>query len=369
MNPDFVLSIEEPCEFYLPYIDTYVSRDSAPEALLYMGIIDRFGTRAEFIPFFSYVYHEYVTAFGESTSMDIDYAVGFYNQMARSLARTFIQGEIVKGAGTTSDKRHPEIFELYKHTAQAATSYAKSYVIRGIPLAPPHIDVPIRQIDWYNALSNEFGTPIFEPAVLHSAWLSDDGALGFAFVNWDTETIEFDVELPQYNGFLDTYSILMTCNGQKTILSYNATLPYSLHISMEQNDVLLIEVIHSTENLQPNKPILTGPPTGKINTEYNYFINATDPDNDTISYYVDWGDGTVTGWLGPYHSGTPISEPHTWQQTGSYAIKAKCKDVIGLESDWSDPLPVNMPLKTSTLWMIFLEFLHLFLFSIFNTSF
>ena len=83
----------------------------------------------------------------------------------------------------------------------------------------------------------------------------------------------------------------------------------------------------------------------------------TDPDNETVTYIVDWGDGTNTGWLGPYSSGTSIIESHIWNKTGAYIIKAKAKDPYGLESDWSDPLPVNMPLHHRTLWMIFVEWL------------
>jgi len=330
-----------------------------------MGIINQYGSKAEFIPFFSFVYHEYVTAFGESTSMDQDYAVGFYNQMARSLARTFIQGEIVKGSGTTSDMRHPALFELYKQTAQASTSYAKNYVLEGIPLVPPTIDVPLRQIDWYNALSGEFGTPIFEPAVVQSAWLSDTNTLGFAFVNWDTEAIDFDVELPNYNQFFTTYSILLTRNGQKTILSYNTSLPFTASISMDQNDVILIEVVDPIENLPPNKPIIAGPSSGKINTEQSYTAIATDPDDNTLSYLVEWGDDTDTGWFGPYPSGSMASTSHIWNQTGSYLIRAKVKDTQDLESEWSDPLPVSMPVLHRTLWQLFTDWLHAFIRSVF----
>jgi len=150
INPDFIISTEEPCELYIPYIDTYVSRDNAPEALLYSSIVDRYGESVDFIPLFSQVYHDYVTAFAESTSMDNHHASLYYNQMARSFARACTSGEIVKAGGTTSDQRNADLFELFKHTAGATATYANNYLIRGEPLIPPEITVPMKRIDWFN---------------------------------------------------------------------------------------------------------------------------------------------------------------------------------------------------------------------------
>ena len=60
-------------------------------------------------------------------------------------------------------------------------------------------------------------------------------------------------------------------------------------------------------------------------------------------YWVDWGDETNSGWVGPYISGETITLGHTWEEMGNYSIKCKAKDMIGGESNWSDPLPIEMP--------------------------
>jgi hypothetical protein len=303
----------------------------------------------EFIPFFSFVYHEYVTAFGESVSMDIDYSASFYNQMARTFARNFVQGEIMKAPGTTSDKRQQELFDLFKNTAQATSSYANKYLIAGRPLVSPEIDVPIRKIDWYHWFTNQLGTPIFEPAILHSAWLSDDNSLGIVFVNWDKNTIAFDVELPNYDYFVGEYSIVLTRNGQQTVVSYNTTLPVSVPITMNQNDVILIEAVKTIDNLSPNKPIISGPTTGKINTEYTFSFVATDPEGNNISYFIDWGDGTNSEWSSRYPSGEIYAAAHSWAQKDMFEIRAKARDDFGLESKWSDPYPISMP---KSVWVV-----------------
>ena len=62
-----------------------------------------------------------------------------------------------------------------------------------------------------------------------------------------------------------------------------------------------------------------------------------------VYYLFDWGDGSDSGWLGPYESGAEVNATHTWSEVGSYGIKVKAKDVNGAESEWSDTLAVSMP--------------------------
>jgi hypothetical protein len=90
----------------------------------------------------------------------------------------------------------------------------------------------------------------------------------------------------------------------------------------------------------PIAPVLTGPTNVVINEQCTYTIVSTDPDNDDIFYYIDWGDGTNTGWIGPYNSSAPIQSSHTWTGLGSYFVKAKAKDIYSAQSDWSDSLIV-----------------------------
>ena len=109
-------------------------------------------------------------------------------------------------------------------------------------------------------------------------------------------------------------------------------------------------------NSAPNTPTLTGPPKGKVGVEYTYNVTGTDPDLDQVFYYVDWGDNTSTGWLGPYASGYKLSVDHKWTTKGSYTIKAKVRDEHGLESDWKT-LDVTMPTKFGIINGSFIDWL------------
>ena len=96
-------------------------------------------------------------------------------------------------------------------------------------------------------------------------------------------------------------------------------------------------------NQAPNKPILPhGETKGHYGAAYNYTTTSLDGDGNMLYYLWDWGDGTTSGWLGPFNSGVTIKTSHTWMIKGSYLIKVKAKDIWNFESAWSDPLTVRM---------------------------
>ena len=85
----------------------------------------------------------------------------------------------------------------------------------------------------------------------------------------------------------------------------------------------------------PNTPAISGLASVKPEEEYEYTFTSMDPDgDDNVFYYIDWGDGSISGWIGPYESYEEVSVKHTWQNKATYNIRAKAKDLSGLESDW-----------------------------------
>lgn len=97
-------------------------------------------------------------------------------------------------------------------------------------------------------------------------------------------------------------------------------------------------------NNPPNTPTINGETNGKTGKTYSYTLLTTDSDGDEVFYFVDWGDGSNSSWLGPHASGAQATATHSWSQQGSYTIKVKAKDAIGDESDWGT-LDITMPLE------------------------
>lgn len=83
-------------------------------------------------------------------------------------------------------------------------------------------------------------------------------------------------------------------------------------------------------------------PNAIVTEEYEFSAITYDTDGNPVSYLFDWGDGTQTGWLGPFDSGEYATSTHSWNEVGDYEIKVKAKDILDLESDWSNPRVINV---------------------------
>jgi hypothetical protein len=112
----------------------------------------------------------------------------------------------------------------------------------------------------------------------------------------------------------------------------------------------------------PSIPLISGPSSGKPNVEYTFSFTSYDEENNQVAYYVDWGDGTNTGWSNYSDSGKTVKFTHTWAEKKAYAIKAKAKDINGAESDWGTH-KLSMPKSKATNFNtmpLFLRFLQNF---------
>lgn len=114
------------------------------------------------------------------------------------------------------------------------------------------------------------------------------------------------------------------------------------------------------ENLPPSKPTIEGQTKGKTGTEYDYTFTSTDPNGDKVSYYIEWGDGTIEDWFGPFNSGDPQIKGHAWSEDGTYTIRAKARDTFGAESVGWGELIVTMPRNKAVINSFLLRFLEQF---------
>ena len=91
-------------------------------------------------------------------------------------------------------------------------------------------------------------------------------------------------------------------------------------------------------NTAPINLTITGPTTGVINTAYTFNLTATDPENNTLRYGIDWdNNGSVDEWVpgtGYVNSGTSQSSNRSWATDGSYSFQALAQDSNGASSGW-----------------------------------
>lgn len=190
--------------------------------------------------------------------------------------------------------------------------------------------------------------------------------------DWDGDNI-----IDEWTGFYES--------GESVTLSHQYTSAGTYHIKViaedengAQSGFSPSKTIIITGNSAPNKPLTpSGPISGRPGMPYSYSSSTVDPEGDNIYYLFDWGDGTTSGWIGPFSSGSTIIESHTWANRGTYAIRVKAKDdpngdgdlSDGIESVYSDSLPISMPKSKSlfnenqrffTLYQSILEFIQSF---------
>jgi len=170
-----------------------------------------------------------------------------------------------------------------------------------------------------------------QPVTFNASASYDPNGYSITLYEWDWD----------HNGVYEETSPTPTTTH---LWSDPGSYPVTLRVTNNINQTATVTKTISIGNQPPNPPIITGPAEGKIKVTIDYNFTAIDPEDDTLYYFIDWGDGTNSSWIGPYQSGAAITQSHSWSTKGTYTIKAKAKDVYGDESDWGT-LSITMPLS------------------------
>ena len=100
---------------------------------------------------------------------------------------------------------------------------------------------------------------------------------------------------------------------------------------------------YAYENLPPELPVIDYVPFAFSDDSGNFRFTSDDPDGDEVSYYIDWDDGSHSGWTDFQACGSPgYCEGHSYSTQDAYTVRAKAKDKYGGESQWSDPFEVEV---------------------------
>ena len=147
------------------------------------------------------------------------------------------------------------------------------------------------------------------------------------------------------------YSSLATANSGESYVSPNGTewddLPiYNCNADPDDpyycyaNTNVCLKAFTTTIVEGVSTPIyLSGPAGGVAGTTYTYHLGGSISNVDhPLQYFVDWGDGSDSGWL-PAGT-TRIAK--SWLGAGTYParVKARCGDHPGFESEWAGVLDV-----------------------------
>jgi len=155
--------------------------------------------------------------------------------------------------------------------------------------------------------------------------------------NYPTGKLPYFVRTADINmdGILD---LIMSCYKDKSITIYLGNgdgsfgKRHDIHFDFSPSQIVISN--YNTRRT-PDAPEIKGKRIGNPREEYNYSFMTRDPCKLDVFYYIDWGDGTVEEWIGPFKSGEKISLIHNWSNQGNYIIKARAKNTDGYLGPWS----------------------------------
>jgi len=96
------------------------------------------------------------------------------------------------------------------------------------------------------------------------------------------------------------------------------------------------------KNSAPEAPSVMGPRSARPGDTLTFRFSSADPDGDSISYMISWGDGLQDPWGSGSPSGEEYAKTHTYSDSGTYYVKAKARDGEDAASGWSDSIRVRI---------------------------
>lgn len=174
----------------------------------------------------------------------------------------------------------------------------------GTPFVPPTDNPPVADA----SLSETYGFVNADIAFDGSNSTDDNG---ISLFEWDFDDGETDTG--------ETISHRFDASG-----TYQVTLTVTDTNDVTDTDTINVTIVQSG-NYPPTKPTITGSTSGQKNINYEFIVQSTDNDKDTIKYHINWDDGTeeTTEF---YEQNTPVTLNHTWTTAGRYTITVTADD-------------------------------------------
>lgn len=181
-NRDFVFSIEEPGEYYIPLLDTYHSRDLRP----------RDGKGVVGVPLFTHVYHDYIAGYGsEGACVTENLNVYCLYQIGTNLVSGKIPSIAIWDRWFEPEKIHPTELRLLRSHIELLQSPVGEFLNFGRRVGSKELDVPVREVIY---LERDRTTchKLITPSILHSSWVLEDGRECTIFASIAEKAVVFD---------------------------------------------------------------------------------------------------------------------------------------------------------------------------------
>jgi uncharacterized protein (TIGR03437 family) len=276
VNPNTVLSAEEPAEVYLPYFALHYSGDS----------IDQFENRGssrvnqEPVPLFQYVYHDSILFADFMGPAILD---GSFFRLG--LARDLTWGQLPQYQVDLYPSSLDAAAHAYLQAAiTARTTYAKKFLVDGIMLPPPLLNVPATQVSWIVWSEGSRQAAGQYPSIQESAWRASDDSVGIVLTNIAPASVTFS--LPIAYGRLGlpagaAYTVQAVGAASGTALDANMTKDSAYSITLASQQILLVTLTQKATGSPASVTTSAGDGQGAtINTPFLTTLQATVRDSN-----------------------------------------------------------------------------------------
>ncbi|NOX56066.1 MAG: hypothetical protein GXP27_16820, partial [Planctomycetes bacterium] len=235
-NPDFVLTMEEPNELCIPFLDGYHARDYKVVTWPVRGI------GAEGCPLFAYVYHQYHLGFAGwgDFSACRQYGTGQLLAYARSL----VYGKMLADRwARLAPEDKPELDFL--RDAANLLANAREYLLFGEMLRPMKVDTGELEVvlNVRNPRTRKVTQYLWRtPKVLHAAYRAADGSIGCVYVNIAQKPLAFSTEIHDAKLGARRCTILRGPPGSSQVVADGITLPHQINLKLAPRQILFLQV-------------------------------------------------------------------------------------------------------------------------------
>jgi len=94
--------------------------------------------------------------------------------------------------------------------------------------------------------------------------------------------------------------------------------------SIDNGEILQNSPRSDIKSSECSQPIFTftGPTKGLLRENLEFCAFLLDFEGKEFYLYLDWGDGDIEEWIGPYLANEEIIKSHVWNDSGTYTIQA-----------------------------------------------
>jgi parallel beta-helix repeat protein len=277
-----------------------------------------------------------------------NYRIKYPNATINRTRGTWNTPYVVNASGNNTDK-HPWV-------------YSNGY----IDTIPPKVTVV-----YPNGGEVVSGKITIKWTALDNSTMNLNGTIGIAYSANNGSSWNL-IALKQNNTGQYLWNTTTISDGNHYFIRLNASDEFHNNGSDTSNTSFSIK----NHNNTPGVLQIRGPSAGGHEILFNFTVNTTHPTENQIYYKWDWGDGNVTGWLGPFNSSKSVTRSYAWANDGNYSIRVKAKYIVGGESNWSQIHPISIAdqvnfsnIKPGTIYIKLLSFNKSFIYSSFLEQF